>query len=119
ALPASWGEFSGPGSRLETLNGCAESPPSLREVEEKAGEEEFPFCGSPLPMNPWEHRTSNIQHPTANQWHWKPLVVRCWMLGVGCVPSVHGFNARNFRGILSPDEAERMDRSDATQGSRV
>ncbi|HEU0039250.1 MAG TPA: hypothetical protein VFR76_08250, partial [Verrucomicrobiae bacterium] len=49
-----------------------------------------------------EHPTSNIQHPTANQWpNWKPLVVRCWMLGVGCFPSVHGFNARIFRGILS------------------
>src|SRR5438034_257744 len=62
---------------------------------------------SVLPMNPWEHRTSNIQHPTANQWHWKPLVVRCWMLGVGCFPSVHGFNARIFRGILSPSDGER------------
>src|SRR5207247_7630326 len=59
-----------------------------------------------------EHPTSNIQHPTANQWpNWKPLVVRCWMLGVGCFPSVHGFNARIFRGILtpilSPSEGER------------
>src|SRR5436190_12873315 len=64
-----------------------------------------------LPMNPWDHPTSNIQHPTANQWpNWKPLVVRCWMLGVGCFPSVQGFNARNFRGILSPTEAERENR---------
>src|SRR5205809_625786 len=55
------------------------------------------------PMIPSELRISNIQHPTANQWpNWKPLVVRCWMLGVGCFPSVHGFNARIFRGILSP-----------------
>src|SRR5438046_10531154 len=49
-----------------------------------------------------EHRTSNIQHPTGNQWpNWKPLVVGCWMLGVGCFPSVQGLNARIFRGILS------------------
>ena len=32
------------------------------------------------------------------------------MLGVGCFPSVQGFNARNFRGILSPTEAERENR---------
>src|SRR5437773_366300 len=63
------------------------------------------FFGEFSPMNPWEHRTSNIQYPTANQWpNWKPLVVRCWMLGVGCFPSVHGFNARHFRGILSPSD---------------
>src|SRR5205814_5846623 len=80
--------------------------PLLHRMEERAGERRRVCFGSPLssilPMNPWEHRTSNIQHPTANQWHWKPLVVRYWMLGVGCFPSVHGFNARIFRGILSP-----------------
>src|SRR5437773_5233078 len=85
--------------------------------EERAGERRPFLYGVLLPMNPWEHRTSNIQHPTsntqhptpniqhptANQWpNWKPLVVRCWMLGVGCFPSVHGFHARHFRGILSP-----------------
>src|SRR5205809_399035 len=36
-----------------------------------------------LSMTPWEHRTSNIQHTTGNQWpNWKPLVVGCWMLDV-------------------------------------
>src|SRR5437773_4901308 len=70
-------------------------------------------------MNPWEHRTSNIQHPTANQWpNWKPLVVRCWMLGVGCFPSVHRFNVRIFRGILSPSDSP-LCRAVAAGGERV
>src|SRR5207247_5123369 len=70
-------------------------------------------------MNPWEHRTSNIQHPTANQWpNWKPLVVRCWMLGVGCFPSVQGFNPRNFRGILSMNHVAQPSRLRVRAASR-
>ena len=30
------------------------------------------------------------------------LDVECWELNVECFPSVQGFNARLFRGILSP-----------------
>src|SRR5205809_443958 len=56
----------------------------------------------PLGTSNIQHPTSNIQHPTANQWpNWKPLVVRCWMLGVGCFPSVHG-STRDIFGEFSP-----------------
>src|SRR5436190_268073 len=73
------------------------------------------------PINTWEHRTSNIQYPNTNQWpNWKPLVVRCWMFGVGCFPSVHGFNARHFRGILSPsDGGERRARGSRPKNQNI
>src|SRR5947207_13376593 len=62
------------------------------------------------PMNPWEHRTSNIQYPTANQWpNWKPLVVRCWMLGVGCFLRFRG-SMREFFGEFSPHLMEERER---------
>src|SRR5436190_20661484 len=38
-----------------------------------------------LPMNPWEHRTSNIQHPTPNRQSMVQLeTIGCSMLVVGC-----------------------------------
>src|SRR5216117_249737 len=38
-----------------------------------------------LPMNPWEHRTSNIQHPTPNRQSMAQLeTIGCSMLDVGC-----------------------------------
>src|SRR5206468_4250016 len=47
-----------------------------------------------LSMTPWEHRTSNIQHPTGNQWpNWKPLVVGCWMLDVFLRFKIFSFNS--------------------------
>src|SRR5207247_9555129 len=36
-------------------------------------------------------------------------------LDVGCLPSVHGFNARIFRGILSPSDGGREGREDPDQ----
>src|SRR5204863_8650177 len=56
--------------------------------------------------------TSNIQVPASKVQaaihlpYWKPLVVRCWMLGVGCFPSVRGFKARNVSGnsFLEPTQ---------------
>src|SRR6266699_3876409 len=36
-------------------------------------------------MNPWEHRTSNIQHPTPNRQSMAQLeTIGCSMLDVGC-----------------------------------
>src|SRR5439155_26669948 len=65
-----------------------------------------------LPMNPWEHRTSNIQHPTANQWpNWKPLVVRFWMLVLDVFLRFMGSMREIFRGNLSPFEAKRVNHS--------
>src|SRR5436189_4497743 len=38
-----------------------------------------------LPMNPWEHRTSNIQHPIPNRQSMAQLeTIGCSMLDVGC-----------------------------------
>src|SRR5439155_9615738 len=38
-----------------------------------------------LPMNPWEHRTSNIQHPTPNRQSMPQLeTIGCSILDVGC-----------------------------------
>src|SRR5947207_12363020 len=38
-----------------------------------------------LSMTPWEHRTSNIQHPTSNRQSMAQLeTIGCWMLDVGC-----------------------------------
>src|SRR5437867_338947 len=56
---------------------------------------------SPPLHEPWEHRTSNSQHPmmTANSMHWM-FDVGCWTLDV-----FHRFGASKrelFRGILSP-----------------
>src|SRR6266487_1890442 len=63
-----------------------------------------PRCAVKKPWKPPHEPlgTSNIEHPTSNTQ--PPIngpIGNHWLFDVGCFPSVHGFNARIFRGILS------------------
>src|SRR5437773_2680464 len=60
-------------------------------------------------MNPWEHRTSNIQHPTPNRQSMAQLeTIGCSMLDVGCWMFSFGswVQCATFSGNSLPKERE-------------